>query len=53
MNLRSRRITTAAQKLPDNHKELLDLWRHQIACFIADKEIPEELVVNADQTGVS
>ncbi|GAX80794.1 hypothetical protein CEUSTIGMA_g8230.t1 [Chlamydomonas eustigma] len=52
MDLRVRAATTAAQKLPDDYKEQLDLWRMQITHEVYTKKIPEALVVNADQTGI-
>jgi alkylated DNA nucleotide flippase Atl1 len=51
MDLRRRAATTAAQKLPDNHEEVLHTWRLQIAHTIGTKNIPPELVINVDQTG--
>ncbi|KAF8609641.1 hypothetical protein BDV93DRAFT_432127 [Ceratobasidium sp. AG-I] len=48
-----RTVTQAAQKLPENHvTRCIDL-AHRLTWNIAMHNVPPELVINADQTGIS
>lgn len=50
MNLVMRRATTAAQKEPENSKELVDLMGMRVAFCVEKFKILKQMVVNWDQT---
>eukprot|EP00955_Chlamydomonas_euryale_P077688 363001-Chlamydomonas_euryale.AAC.1 len=53
MGMRIRSGTTAAQKLPEDWEERLELWKLQIAYTVFINDIPPALVINVDQTGIN
>ena len=48
---RCRAATSAAQKLPDNWEELVNLMVKRVALMVQREGIPKELIYNLDQTG--
>ncbi|EFJ39439.1 hypothetical protein VOLCADRAFT_100971 [Volvox carteri f. nagariensis] len=51
MNLSHRAATSAAQKLPDQWEQVLQLFVYQVAYLTWKHKIPPQLVINGDQTG--
>lgn len=52
MNITRRQPTTAAQKLPDDWEEQVYFFSLRLAVLVSLYEIPMDLVVNSDQTGI-
>eukprot|EP00955_Chlamydomonas_euryale_P030345 320071-Chlamydomonas_euryale.AAC.1 len=53
MGMRIRPGATAAQKLPHDCEERLELWKLQIAHTMFNHDIPRAVVVNVDQTSIN
>lgn len=52
MNLSKRQPTTASQKLPPNWEDLVQKMIYRVSILAFQFDIPKDLVVNSDQTGV-
>lgn len=52
LNMSRRQPTTAAQKLPANWEELVQKLVQRLSVLVFLYDVPMELVVNSDQTGI-
>eukprot|EP00955_Chlamydomonas_euryale_P033339 347561-Chlamydomonas_euryale.AAC.1 len=53
MKLRVRRATTAAQKLPSDADKQVRMLMLRLVFFCFKKQVPPQLIINMDQTGVA